>query len=283
MLSGEGHTLVSEAVVARVRGMLADLARQLLQAESGEDGRAGPPSGEAIDRLAAHLAEDHVVLGHSYALAMEGHLTERLEQRSSIDPVLSPLLQELIGSDDPSVAELAMATLAAQSRFVQSQRRMDMPLAELPAELFLSVLERWQRDPAQGMREVPVEAAKRLKQSYDEGASRVGLLARLVSAMRGGAIAALELDHAGLALFASGLASLASQPRDTAVIACHESQAARLALAFRAIGLDADAIERQFMLLEPELRVPRTIADIASDRARAILSRNAVRIAEPAA
>ncbi|MEQ8412616.1 MAG: hypothetical protein RIC51_04490 [Erythrobacter sp.] len=285
MLETSGHSLLSDAIVARVRGMLEHLSRQLLAAERAEvlgstaHGEGDPP--EAVDTLADRLGSDHVVLGHAYVLAMESHLAERLERRASLDPVLSPLLQELIASDQPAIAELAMATLAAQSRFVQSQRRMDMPLAELPAELFLSVMACWESVArGRGRGAVPKGAVERLKRSYDEGASRVGLLSRLVSAMGNGALAALELEHAGLALFASALAAVSRQPRDNAVIACHESQAARLALAFRAAGLDAQAIERQFLLLEPGIRVPEVIGQLAPDRAQAILARSEARVVD---
>ena len=156
-----------------------------------------------------------------------------------------------------------------------------MPLAELPAELFLSVMACWESAArGRGRGAVPKGAVERLKRSYDEGASRVGLLSRLVSAMGNGALAALELEHAGLALFASALAAVSRQPRDNAVIACHESQAARLALAFRAAGLDAQAIERQFLLLEPGIRVPEVIGQLAPDRAQAILARSEARVVD---
>jgi len=280
MLASPGQSLVSDAIVARVRGMLEDLARQLLLAERieilGQAAYGEPADRDAIDTLADRLAASAVVLGHCYSLAMESHLAERLERRASLDPVLSPLLQELIASDKPPIAELAMEAMAAQSRFVQSQRRMDMPLSELPAELFLAVIECWQTE--QG--DKGEAAIRRLKRSYDEGASRVGLLARLVSAMGSGAIAALELEHAGLALFASALASLSRQERDNAVIACHESQSARLALAFRAAGLDAAAIERQFMVLEPGTCVPSVIGDVVSERAREILAASGARVVD---
>lgn len=285
MLTSSGQALVSDAIVARVRGMLEHCARQLLDAERAEvlggPARGQPAPAEAVDALAEQLALDHVVLGHSHVLAMESHLAERLERRASLDPVLSPLLQELIASDTPRTAELAMALLAAQSRFIQSQRRMDMPLSELPAELFLGVIACWERTARSSERGgVPREAIERLKRSYDEGASRAGLLARLVSSMGSGAVAALELEHAGLALFASALASITRQPRENAVIACHESQAARLALAFRAAGMDAQAIERQFILLEPGVRVPAVIGELAPDRARAILAASDARVVD---
>lgn len=276
MLASSGHTLVSDAIVARLRGMLGSLAVQLISAKAGS---AKPHDDiREVDRLADSLSGDSVVLSYCYALAMEGHLTERLEQRVSLDPILSPLLQELIASDVPETAELAMTTLAAQSRFIQSQRRMELPLSELPAELFHTVLKLWEKrakgDPA------VAPAIKQLKAHYDEGASRVGLMARLVSSMKGGAIAALEVEHAGLALFASALSRLAKQPRELAILACHDQQVARLALCLRAAGLSPEAIERQFLALAPADRLPGEIASLSPARAAAVLKQARTKGAE---
>ncbi|QFT77977.1 hypothetical protein [Erythrobacter sp. THAF29] len=265
LLASSGQAMVSDAIVARLRGMLEALAGQLLAGKGDQS-----PEGREIDQLCDSLAGDSIVLSYCYALAMEALLTERLEQRASLDPVLSPLMQELIASEDAATGELAMNALAAQSRFIQSQRRMDLPLSELPAELFHAVLKRWETqnraDPA------IAPAVKALKLSYDEGSSRVGLLARLVSAMRGGAIAALDLEHAGLALFVSALSALSRQPRELAILACHERQAARLALSLRAAGLEPEAIERQFLLLDPAERLPTGIGSIDRNRAAELLS-----------
>ncbi|MBD2841717.1 hypothetical protein [Erythrobacter rubeus] len=273
MLASSGQSLVSDAIVARLRGMLASLSTQLLAAK--DPARKAEADNAELDLLSDRLASDSVVLSYCYAMAMEGHLAEKFEQRSSIDPILSPLLQELIASDNAATAELAMNTLAAQSRFVQSQRRMDLPLAELPAELFHAILKRWEahdrHDPAMA------PAVKSLKAKYDEGASRIGLLARLVTAMRGGAIAALQLDHAGFALFASALSALGKQPRELAVLACHEHQAARLALSLRAAGLGSSAIKAQFELLHPAERLPSEIEAIAPERASILLNNSNAR------
>lgn len=272
MLTGSGQSLVSEAIVARLRGMLGSLAQQLLAAKLAN--AAERPDDADIDILAEHLANDSVVLSYCYALAMEGHLSDRLEQKAAIDPVLSPLWQELIASEDPAVGELAMNALAAQSRFVQSQRRMELPLAELPAELFHTVLKRWENVESGQVDASHKRAIKALKRDYDEGASRVGLLARLVSAMRGGAIAALELGHAGLALFVSALSALSKQPRELAILACHPEQAARLALSLRAAGLEATAIERQFFVIEPSERLPENIGDISPGHAMSLIGKS---------
>ncbi|MEQ5786588.1 hypothetical protein J3454_01630 [Erythrobacter sp. NFXS35] len=271
LLVSEGQRLVSDAILARVRGMLSDLAAQLLAAADGRDPAlnvVGRIDADARDALAESLAADRGLLTLCHALAVESHLAERIHLQRGIDPVLSPLLQELIASDEPVIAELAMNLLAAQSRFIQSQRRMELPLSELPAELFHAVLSAHanpRSDTAAG------EALARFQQNYDEATTRIGLLARLVAAMRRGAVAALALDHAGLGLFASTLAALSRQPRAHAVLACHEQQGARLALGLRAAGLGPDAIERQFLLVDPAARMPSDLAAISSDRARILL------------
>jgi hypothetical protein len=263
LLASDGHRLVSDAILARVRGMLSDLAAQLIAAAAGRDPAlrlSADSDPQPRDALAEALADDALLLAHCHALAAESQLAERLHQHSAIDPVLSSLLQELIASDEPVIAELAMATLAAQSRFIQSQRRMELPLGELPPELFHALT----------ATHVP-EAARRLNAGYDEAASRLGLLARIVSAMRHGAIAALALDHAGSALFASALAALSREPRKQAVLACQEGQAARLALALRAAGLAPEAIARQFLLVDPAARPLRDLDAISPERARMLL------------
>lgn len=275
LLASPGYSLVNEDIVARVRGMLSDLARQLFVCAWGK-GAESSPSGHSIDALEEELLSNGPVLSHLYSLAMEGHLTQRLAQRSSLDPSLSPLLQELIASDDDEIADMSMRTLAAQSRFIQAQRRMSLPLLELPALILTSVTQLAETHIQ------PVRRAKsgdqspvsfgHLRENYDEASTRLGLMTRLAAAMRKGVVAALELDHAGLALFTTALATLTRQPRDISVLACHERQAARLALALRAAGLDEIAIERQFLLLEPAERLPRNIADIAPQKAVSLLS-----------
>lgn len=265
LLASEGQRLVSDAILARVRGMLSDLAAQLIAAAAGRDPalRLSADSDlPARDALAEALAADAPLLAHCHALAAESQLAERLHQHRSIDPVLSPLLQELIASDTPVIAELAMNTLAAQSRFIQSQRRMELPLGELPAELFHAL----------AAKHLPEgDAARHLNASYDEGSSRLGLLARLVSAMRRGAIAALALDHAGPALFASALATLSRASREQAVLACQEGQGARLALMLRSADLAPEAIARQFLLVDPAAQPIRDLVTISPERARMLL------------
>ena len=263
MLAGERQALVSDAIVARLQGMLNSLGSQLLNLD-----RQTAQSNGLFDAIVEALVQEGALLDHLYAVAVEGQLSERFAQKWSIDPVLSPLLQELIASDNSGIAELAMSSLAAQSRFLQSQRRMQHPVSELPSDLFAKALRALERV-------APDEAAKAttaLKASFDEGAGRLGLLSRLVSSMHGGAVAALELEHAGLSLFSSALASLTKQSREHAVLSCHENQSARLALGLRAAGMSEDFINRQFALVGPEQFAKDQLSRLSQDRAREILS-----------
>ena len=271
LLESPGQNMVSDAVLARLRGMLGDLAAQLL-CETAIDG--GAPDPEVQERLAQAISAKDAVLNHLYAVAVEGQLLDQLQQRRTLDPVLSPLLQELIASEHAATAELAMSALAAQSRFVQSQRRMGLSLAELPAELFALVLNQFSTAELDTNAGDVGAAINALKSRYDEGAGRLALLSRLVGSMRAGSVAALELEHAGLSLFASALAKATDQPRDLAVLACHDRQSARLALSLRAAGLDTVAIERQFVSLNPVDAVSAGIMQISVENALTVLSRS---------
>jgi hypothetical protein len=143
---------------------------------------------------------------------------------------------------------------------------MELPLGELPAELFHALVARAEAEAPEG------GALVRLHAGYDEATGRLGLIARLVAAMRRGAVAALGIEHAGLALFAGALAAAARCPRGAVVLACHEGQGLRLALMLRAAGLEPAGIERQLELVEPAGRLPRALAGIAPERAAALLA-----------
>lgn len=264
LLASDGPSLVNEAVVARVRGMLRDLSQQIYHGAGGAALPGDHAAAAAVDALAESLAGDNALLAHVHILALEGQLADRFAQRLSLDPVLSPLLQELIASDDAVVADLAMTTLAAQARFVQCQRRMELPLAELPADLFRAVLRAGEGlpDPAHAARLAALVA------SYDEGATRLALLEQLVTAMRRAVVACLAFDRAGLALFAQGVAALAGLPRAQAVLACHEGQAPRLALALRGAELDLARIERQMLLISAAGPGVREAAALSPQQAR---------------
>ena len=272
LLSSEDHSVFSDEIVARVRGSASDLSRQLLvevaQDRGSEPGREPEPA--ALDALTHELIAAPAVLAHLHSCALEWQLTQRLHARLSLDPVLSPLLQALIASSDAPTAGLAMNLLAAQSRFVQNQRRMRLPLGELPGDLLHTVLVAMRALAEDDAAAETAEAAVRGR--YDEGSSRLGLMARLITGMGGGAVAALAVTHAGVALFVSALGLASGQDRDLAILSTNDGQLVRLALALRAAGLKPAGVEEQFVALHPEIALPDGIEALGSDRAAAILS-----------
>lgn len=276
LLANQDHSLFSDEIVSRVRGMVGDIARQLLVAQAELRPVADPqvPPHRSRDALSATLLADMPLVIHCHAKALEWQLTARLEARNALDPVLSPLLQALIASDDGAIASGAMAALAAQARFVQQQRRMELPLGELPADLFHTVLEISSAfDEVGGGKGGPLGAASaQLRATYDESQSRLGLLARLVEGMGAGALAALSLSHGGAALFLSALAALTHQNRDAAIVTTNQRQLARLSLSLRAAGLKARAIEEQFALIHPDATLPGGLDTLPVDRAAGLLA-----------
>lgn len=272
LLASAGHVLVSDDVVARIRGMLGDLAAQLLRAEDKALGRrSAAPDDDRAERLAAALAECGIVLSNCYALAVEGQLAEELELRGGIDQVLSPLMQELIASEDEATAELAMAAMAAQARFVQAQRRMSLPLTELPAETFHELVRIWAAFASDVDMAARAQAEALLRAGHDESGNRCGLLGRLASRLKSGARAALEVEHGGFALFVTALASLSRQPRELVVLSCHPRQVLRLALSLCTTGLEPEAIMRQIMAIQPDFVLPEGFAGVGPDQARELL------------
>lgn len=276
LLANDDQALFNDEIVARVRGMIDHVARQVLDAVEDAHGMgASHDHGEAaVAQLVATLVERSALLGHVHAQALEFQLTERLQVRIALDPVLSPLLQALVASPDSGTAASAVALLAAQARFVQAQRRMQLPLGELPADLFHAVLQALRTVEADP--DILLSAEKALRAGFDEGRSRLGLLSRLVLGMGGGATAALDIGHAGVGLFLTALSLGSGQDRDLTALAAHEGQPARLALALRAAGVRPDAVEGQFLAIHPDVSLPEGFDTLGADRAAALLARSFV-------
>ena len=184
LLVNEDRALFSDEVVARVRGMLADIARQLLhaQAEAGKIADRAAFVAEREADLTERMAGETALLAHLHALTIEARLALQLQTRSNVDPVLCPLLQELVASRDDAVADSAMAVLATQARFIQHHRRMALPLGELPGDLLHTVLLAM-REEAGEQDDTGVAAERHLRDSFDESRGRLGLTSRLVMRM----------------------------------------------------------------------------------------------------
>jgi hypothetical protein len=274
VLSSEDNSLFGDEIVARIRGMARHLAVQLLdRLDAPEpDAVATDHAGERVARLSDLLIGNGALVAHLHALALETQLAERLHARFGTDPVLTPLLQAQIASAHPEQAALAMRLLAAQARHGQAQRRMKLPLLELPGDhlhqalLALRALDHG-ADAGAGER-----AAQGLRRQYDEGATRLGLASSLLMAMGAGAAEALAINHAGVTLFTCALAIGSGLDRDGAVLATHETQAVRLALALRSAGVRAGQVREECLALHPDLEFPESFDRIGPDRAAALLA-----------
>jgi hypothetical protein len=274
VLSSEDNSLFGDEIVARIRGMVRHLTVQLLDRLHAPDGDsfAADHPGEQVAQLSDILIGNGALVAHLHALALETQLAERLHARFGTDPVLTPLLQAGIASANPDHAALAMRLLAAQARHGQAQRRMKLPLLELPGDhLHQAVLAmRALEDHAEsGAGERAMQTVRR---EYDEAGTRLGLASGLLMAMGAGATEALSLNHAGVTLFTCALAIGSGLDRDAAVLSTHESQAVRLALALRSAGLKAGKVREECLALHPDIEFPEHFDRIGPDRAAALLA-----------
>jgi hypothetical protein len=274
LLLNRDRAMFSDEVLARVSGMLYHVARQLLAAGAGDNGGSGPGANSelsmAVDAqaraLANVLAEDPALLAHAHGQALEARLVESLRHRTGFDGVVSPLVQELAASSDPAQAGLAMRVLAAQARFLQQQRRMELPLGELPPALLEKAWILVRSDTKEGERE------EVLPKGLVQQESRLGLMDRLVRSMGQDGMKALATEYSGPALFLTALALGTGIDRTLAIYSCGEDQAVRLAISLRAAGLDLQQIRGQFLYLHPEVEVPEGLESTSPARAISILA-----------
>lgn len=272
LVANDDQGLFNDEAVTRIRGMMTHVATQLLFVQAGVV-EALDPAAYAAEReedLVQALFEEGALLAHAHALTLEAQIAERLRARGGIDSVLTPLIQELAAAKEGETAALAIAVLAAQARFMQQQRRMELPLGELPGDLLHAALVLLRA--LGGSDEQAVEVERRVQGSYDEGCSRLGLLTRLIMTLGPKATRALSIDHAGLALFATALALASGQERELTVLSFADRQFARLALGLRAAGLRQQAVEEHFLYLHPEVALPEGFDSLRPDRAAALLA-----------
>jgi hypothetical protein len=197
---GQADGSLGDGVVAHVRGLLEDVARQLVEALAGAAHAGGTcMEGGAQAAFVALLASNGTFLGGLHALALEWRLTARLEERQGIDSVLTPLLLaalavEAEGSEDDTPLALARGLAGAQFRFCLDSRRMRLPLGELPPDLFrialaalhlhASGLPAADRDDAHS-RAIIAERSLRLR--FDAERGRLALLRRFAGEGAGAA------------------------------------------------------------------------------------------------
>lgn len=278
LLRNDDSSIFSDEVIARVRGMLADIARQLVQALGEAAGHidAAAWAREAGPGLVDLLAGHQPLLNHLHMAAVEWQLADRLHGRVGIDPVLTPLLQDIIASPDHDLAARGMNLLAAQARFGQAIRRMQIPLAELPGDLHhiaLMTMHSYVEDDPSGIAASNVAEAA-LRKVRAETASRLDLLNYAVSAVGFNPNAVLSLQNAGVALFLTALGLGTGLPRETAIMCTTESQMPRLALSLTSSGLGKDGLIDAFCALHPDVTLPDDLADLRPEQAAALLAKS---------
>lgn len=270
LVAAEETALLSEEVLARVRGMLADVASQVLDGLIGDTDR-GMHAPDDVGLLTRTFLQDERLLQHVHALALEWQLTETLQESTALDPVSPPLLQRLL--QDEQLGEPARRFLKSQAQWCQAQRRMALPLAELPLNVLQSAIESLRKlvgaDAALSARVSDVEA--RVRRIRTEVPGRLDLALFLCDGLER-RDQVLSVCEAGLALFCSGLSRFSDQPRDVLVLSMHPGRSTRLALALLAAGASHRMVETQLLVLTPRAQLPTGLDGIDAGRAAALLT-----------
>ncbi|HKT86286.1 MAG TPA: hypothetical protein VJQ77_09400 [Novosphingobium sp.] len=266
LVLADGSLPETEEVVARIRGMLEGIAITLVDAL--------PQPAVVVGALTHTLIDTPALLSHLRAVALEWRIAEELQMRLALDPVVSPLLEELVSHGDAALRDLARKFLAAQARWCHLQRTMRLSLTELPDELFHAVILILRAQAAQhsGAAERAAQAEAELRRRHDEADRRIDLASRLVSKLGDGAKTALSLNRAGTALFLTALALGSGQDREAVAVWTEEAQLSRLALSLRSAGLSSSDAERQLLALHPAMTLPPGFGALDEALALALLN-----------
>lgn len=226
-------SLFTDEVVARVAAMLRHHATRLLQLARGEGSQA------AVEALMAELVAQPGVVGHVHALALEFVMGERLKARVALDPVAPPLIARLLAGEVAPTGH-GWRVLAAQARFVEASRRMEVPPAEIGVELLP------ERNKAAGAATSP---AFRLTAAPAGRDNRQALLREAVRGWDGDRRELLDLARAGIGLFAAALANAVGVERDHVLLAAAGGEERLVAGLLEAAGLALPAVQRQLLCL----------------------------------
>jgi hypothetical protein len=175
----------------------------------------------------------------------------------------------MIASPKEATSRLAAAVLAAQTRFLSNMERMQLPLRQLPGELLHDVFaigRQWLGEPI-----IADAVEQAVRTSYDEGATRVALLGRLVNSAEYPQARGWQLQEAGVPLFLANLALGAGLSLHEAALLTTQSQIARLALTMRTLRCNPGAINRNLYILHDEVALP-FIAGVEPDTASKMLA-----------
>lgn len=273
--------LFGDEVVARTRGLLLHITEQVAGARPGAS-RAVPHeldarSAEQRDAILQAVFADPALLSYAHASALEYAVTCRLAEEADLDPALSPLLQDLASRTDQAVSKLATAVIATQSRFLTDMRRMQMPLRQMPGELLHTALAIGRTYSDNALLADAIDQAVQV--SYDEGATRLGLLTILANLDNFPRQRGLRLEDAGVALFVLGLSSVPGMAYEDAVLLLTRQQMLRLALVLRGAGCSSRTVNHNLFLLHEQVAAP-AVAGMSRERALELLSQSSPGLAK---
>lgn len=206
------------------------------------------------------LLDEPRLLSHLHALALEHALTERCAESLRIDPLLPPLVKELIGSPNQDVSELAAASLQAQLRHRQRMEKMRLSVEELPSELIGAV------SKLAGQHGL-VDADHQHWFHSATVPSRLSLFKLLVQTPEYPLKRRWDLRKAGVPLLFSALAVQSDSSFEEIAILMTNSQTAQLALTLFAINCSKKAAQCTLAALHGEhgMRVYQEIASREAD------------------
>ena len=167
-----------------------------------------------------------------------------------------------------------MNLLAAQARFGQAIRRMQVPLIELPGDLHhitLITMHAYVANDPSGVAAADL-AERTLRKCRNEAASRLDLLAYAITAAGSDPADALSLQKAGVALFLTALGLRTGLSREIAVMCTTESQMPRLALTLAAARVNREGLINTFTALHPDIAIPEGLSQLHPDRAASLLA-----------
>lgn len=259
----------SDAIMARTRGLVRSLARQLSEAERETDNSTNS-SVQSIGRISRYLENNEALLRHCHALTLEHSLLLRLQQIRGADPILPPVIRECLSDDKESTASLAMRFVASQGKFLQSLERMHLPLSQLPADILHEVLRDWRNSGSPQNAAAMTASEAQIRNAYDERNSRAALLERLATIVTDTGNEIFQLEKSGLSLFVSLLSDALKQEREEIVRLLDLSQTSRLALALHAVGKKRRAVLADLAYLSDEHAEAAWSGEIDQAEARAL-------------
>lgn len=265
--------LFDDEIIARTRGLLLHLTEQIAGSKPVEH-NAGVRDSDVRynirrDAILRDVFANEALLSYTHAATLEYVLTCRLSDEADLDPALSPLLQDLAGRPDQTLSQLATSAISLQSRFLTDMRRMQMPLRQLPGDLLHTALAIGRAHSDNTLLADAIDQAVQV--SYDEAATRLGLLGLIVNVPGFPALRGLRLEDAGTPLFLSSLSAASSLGYEDAVMLTTRQQILRLALVLRGTGCSPRAVNHDLFLLHEQVAAP-AIARMPRERALELLS-----------